>query len=262
MTTTKCYRIKCITNLHVGDGEANYNIIDNQIERDPVNKYPVIFSTGVKGALREHFVGAEVDSTEIDLIFGKGKKAEETEQGNVKFTNAYLLAVPMRASKGNKSFYMVTCPGMLEQLFVLEKSLRGKEYENLRGEIKGLQECIRTCKEEIEVEGFASVNTMESEQLKKFLKEWIGEDVIVLTEEKMRRYRYPVQARNCLNNGKSENLWYEEYVPHGALFYFYALSMQKKEGIAEFAKNISKNPLAQFGANATVGFGLAQVEEV
>ncbi len=266
MTAIKCYRVKCITNLHVGDGESNYNIIDNQIERDPVNNYPVIFSTGVKGALREHFVGSGVPSTDIDFIFGKGKNAEETEQGNVKFTNAYLLAIPMRASKGSKSFYMVTSPGMLEQLFVLEESLRRIEYVEAREEIKNLKECITNSNEEsISVEGCEPVSKKAEKSLKDFLDGWFGKDVdvIIVTEDIMRKHRYPVQARNCLNNGKSENLWYEEYVPHGAIFYFYTLAMPPVEnGVTKFFDSIKKYPLAQFGANATVGFGLARVEEV
>ena len=29
-------RLECLTNLHVGNGDVNYNIIDNEVERDPV----------------------------------------------------------------------------------------------------------------------------------------------------------------------------------------------------------------------------------
>ena len=47
--------LECITNMHVGNGDVNYNIIDNEVERDPVNHYPTIHSSGVKGALREYF---------------------------------------------------------------------------------------------------------------------------------------------------------------------------------------------------------------
>ena len=46
-------KMKCLTNMHVGDGEENYSIIDKMVERDPVTKYPTVNASGVKGALRE-----------------------------------------------------------------------------------------------------------------------------------------------------------------------------------------------------------------
>ena len=33
---TVFYKIDCLTNLHVGSGEVNYNIIDNEVEKDAV----------------------------------------------------------------------------------------------------------------------------------------------------------------------------------------------------------------------------------
>ena len=35
-------QLQCITNMHVGNGDVNYNIIDNEVEKDPVTNYPVI----------------------------------------------------------------------------------------------------------------------------------------------------------------------------------------------------------------------------
>ena len=39
-------KLKCITNLHVGNGEVNYTIIDNEVEKDPVTGYPIINASG------------------------------------------------------------------------------------------------------------------------------------------------------------------------------------------------------------------------
>lgn len=63
-------------------------------------------------------------------------------------------------------------------------------------------------------------------------------------------------ARNCLNDqGISENLWYEEIVPHESVFYFPVLA--DNNYIEEF-KNTMEN-IIQFGANASLGYGLAKV---
>lgn len=32
----KAYFIQCITNMHVGSGDANYGIVDKLVQRDPV----------------------------------------------------------------------------------------------------------------------------------------------------------------------------------------------------------------------------------
>ena len=53
--TANLYFIKCLTNLHVGSGDVNFNIIDEEIEKDPVTGYPTINASGVKGALRQFF---------------------------------------------------------------------------------------------------------------------------------------------------------------------------------------------------------------
>ena len=47
------YKIECLTNLHVGSGEINYNIVDNEVEKDAITNLPVIHASGVKGALRD-----------------------------------------------------------------------------------------------------------------------------------------------------------------------------------------------------------------
>lgn len=47
--------LKCLTNMHVGNGDVNYNIVDNEVEVDPVTGYPTINASGVKGALRNYF---------------------------------------------------------------------------------------------------------------------------------------------------------------------------------------------------------------
>ena len=46
---TLIYQVRCLTNMHVGSGDTAYNIIDNEIEKDPVlNNTAVINPSGVK----------------------------------------------------------------------------------------------------------------------------------------------------------------------------------------------------------------------
>ena len=111
-------KIKCLTNLHVGSGDIKFEIVDGQVEKDPVTGYPVIFASGVKGALREY---AELNLNNQDIIeeiFGTERannREKKGKAGNVKFLTAQMVAMPMRASEGTQSYYMVTTKQMLAQ---------------------------------------------------------------------------------------------------------------------------------------------------
>ena len=90
------------------------------------------------------------------------------------------------------------------------------------------------------------------------------ERVLILKEEDevVKACHLPVTARNQLDNGISKNLWYEEVVPHEALFYFFVLSDGTEEGddaLDIFGELIDENPLVQFGGNATIGRGLTEL---
>ena len=49
----KAYRvnIELITNLQVGNGEANFGVIDNLIQRDAATGFPCINASSLKGAM-------------------------------------------------------------------------------------------------------------------------------------------------------------------------------------------------------------------
>jgi CRISPR-associated protein Cmr4 len=46
--TAKAYLIQCITNLHVGSGDATYGIVDKLVQRDAVYSYPTIHSSSLE----------------------------------------------------------------------------------------------------------------------------------------------------------------------------------------------------------------------
>ncbi len=103
-------KMQCVTNLHVGNGDVNYNIIDNEVERDPITGNPTINSSGVKGALRQYFT--QNGSSNVDKWFGDEK--EKTE-GQLKILAADLMAMPMRASRGPKAYYLVSPKSSVER---------------------------------------------------------------------------------------------------------------------------------------------------
>ena len=73
------YAVKCLTNLHMGSGDVNFNIVDNEVQRDPVTGYPTMHSSGMKGAFREYFRGASPE--DVKGIFGADMKVELLNDG-------------------------------------------------------------------------------------------------------------------------------------------------------------------------------------
>ena len=89
-------------------------------------------------------------------------------------------------------------------------------------------------------------------------------DIVILKEEIFKdeiSRRLPVIARNCLENGVSKNLWYEEVVPRESVFYTGIVNSQNTEKFEDFCRKLEDN-LIQIGANATIGYGFTKFEEV
>ena len=253
------YKITCVTNLHVGSGEANFDVIDNTVEKDPVTELPTINSSGVKGALRQYFKEKNVVDDVITSIFGsspkksaektnsntavdkdKGKNEPETIPGQVKFYQADLLARPARASKGDKSYYMVTSAEAIAQHIQKMKIFADSDINAVP----------KTC-DEVGVEGITAEKEIEL----------LNESFKMLEDVELRDMALPVLARNQLEDGISNNLWYEQVVPHKSIFIF-AVSSESAEILNSFAEVVKENSYIQFGGNASIGYGLCKIEEI
>ncbi|MEE1518170.1 MAG: type III-B CRISPR module RAMP protein Cmr4 [Lachnospiraceae bacterium] len=233
-------RLECITNMHVGNGDVNYNIIDNEIERDAVTGYPTINSSGVKGALREYFVKRKVDDNYINAIFGK------ESAGKLRFLAADMLAIPARASAGNSSYYLVSTEEAIET------------YINKL-------EMFLNISQEIREENSKEYRAVEGKNIKKYkellyIDEKKKKEIHILEDKEFRNISLPVLARNKLENGTSVNLWYEEVVPHKSLFYFIVIAESVDEQYLSKFKEIVDDQIIQFGGNASIGYGLCKVK--
>lgn len=250
------YKMECLTNMHVGSGDVNYNIIDNEVERDPVTGLPTINSSGVKGALRNHFKLSAVDDIEQEQFFGSdhydGENGNTTKQdkskpGNCKFLNANLLLRPMRVSKGNRPYVLVTTKEILEQFNKHLENFSIKEKLNIDFSENNLKN-----KKEIaeKVEGY-NVKFLEKKP-----NDFANDQIAVMEHKDYKSVDLPVIARNHLENGISQNLWYEEIVPHKSVFYFTVLATDKK--INEYIDG----KMIQFGGNASIGYGLTKITKI
>lgn len=230
-------KLECITNMHAGNGDVNYNIIDNEVEKDPVTGYPTINASGVKGALREYFRKNEELSQYVENLFG------ENRPGRVKILGANMLALAVRASKGSAPYYLVTTEEALNEYKENCNLFLGKKIDIKSTEVK----------EECAVDG----KRLE----KKVVIPDVEAELYVLEETDFEKIPLPVVARNKLNDGKSVNLWYEEIVPHKSIFYFAVLPEDDKAR-EDFEKGVKDGEVIQFGGNASIGYGLCKVSIV
>ena len=239
------YKMTCLTNLHVGNGDVNYNIIDQEVEKDPINGLPMINSSGVKGALREFFEAKWGKNEKILKYFGSGK--ENYGQGSYKFLQMDMLFRPLRVSdNSNKSFALSTTKEIVDGF--------AERVSGLGGNLDGMKSFSQS-NEKVCIEGGSPI-TLYNANVK--WGKMVNKPVAVL--ENLKNYDLPVIARNCLDdNGISNNLWYEEYVPHESVFGLIILTPEDMD--EDFKKALISEPV-QFGGNASIGYGLMEIREV
>lgn len=239
------FKVKCMTNMHVGGGDINYSLIDNEVERDPITDYPVIHASGVKGALREYFSRDEELCRYVNDIFGRDEP-KQTAPGRLKFLEANMLAVPARASAGDCVYYLVSTEKALENYAEFRAIFLGELHEKCISELQSVKERS--------AEGIP----LNSKRVV------LGEEIHILSDNEFKKIPLPVIARNKLENGISKNVWYEEVVPRKSVFYFWVISNNIPEDavLLERFKNIINNQVIQFGANASIGYGLCMITAV
>lgn len=276
---SKIYSVQCLTNLHMGSGDINFNVIDNEVQRDPVLNTPAMFASGVKGALRDHFEATAKDK--VTGIFGSSIRdsregnRDKSKPGSLKFLGGTMLLQPVRAAKGPGTYFLATTRQLLHNWAESYADFKGKEVE------AGLLKAVESLNKDKVYAAFSPVDikveTVEhkadqlhkiDEVIKKALLHLIDEEkyarVLVIPETEFDKIHLPVLARNQLDNGISNNLWYEEVVPHEAVFYMTVLADESETGLEAlevFGEVIKNNSLVQFGGNATIGYGLTKLVE-
>lgn len=230
-------RMQCITNMHMGNGEINYNVIDSEVERDPITGYPNVNASGVKGALREFFSKNEDLSNLVDILFGRDAKDNST-QGQLKILDARLLAMPGRASKGEKAYYLVSSQTAMTKYQEYRELLLNEDkpftVHRSEGDLGAVEEIPL---EEYVIKG--------------------NSKIYLLSDADFRKLSLPVLARNKSSNGENKNLWYEEAVPYESIFYFGVIA-NAPDLLDSFITGI-QNKIVQFGKSASIGYGLCRL---
>lgn len=262
---TQAYLLRCLSPLHAGSGDSNYDVIDNKVQRDPHTGFPTIFSSSLKGALREYFDGLTIEKRLVLDMFGaeikKGKDAADTTQaGKLVFDQSFLLSLPVRSDV--TPYFSASTPELLHD-FVERLELFGVEKA---GDIKEMLKNLLPDALKLEIPMVVSPNIKEGAVLEEFdfttrslsfshsdkAEKIFGKPFALMAHAQFKQIELPVVARNQLDNGESKNLWYEELVPREARFFTTVTGEATLLG--KFHDQVA-DKVIQVGANASVGYG-------
>jgi CRISPR-associated RAMP protein, cmr4 family len=275
---TKIFEVKCITNLHIGTSGSAYGVIKNEVEKDVVLNTPLLPASGIKGALRDFWRQNNKDYQKE--IFGSDPTEQnEGSKGKCKFLNGQMILRPMRVSLGDYSYCLVTTPDLIRTMLDTfrdfgVKTYRGISISDFNSESafdnifnrEGIHGSVYYSKGNIqEIEGYGVDSCIESNNaIFKMLSDIAeGVPVAIMKNEVFQMIDLPIVARNHLIDGKSNNLWYEELVPHQSRFYFITLWEGNNENIIYkyIIEEIPKIPIS-FGGNNSIGNGYCSIEVV
>ncbi|RYC70036.1 type III-B CRISPR module RAMP protein Cmr4 [Spirosoma sordidisoli] len=273
-STCDWYLITCLTHLHAGRGDTNYDIVDKEVQRDPINELPVIHASSLKGALREWFrqeLPGETDKKDSDVvntIFGNDtKRGNSTQlgQGTHQFFEGRLLALPVRCS--HLPFMLATSKTLLIDCLT-QLTEFGLAYEPAQSII----DALNARPEPVEGHPLALTTRSFTEQDELMLDDYTARtgapipalntllgftsgDIALFHDTDLKELagRLPVIARNNLENGRSVNLWYEEIVPRQTRFTFLVRHPHNQNTFYDTLHTAGRP--VQIGANATIGYG-------
>lgn len=255
------YLITCLTNMHVGSGETNYGVVDNLVQRDPITEIPIVHSSSLKGALREHCKNEwEEKSDKLIHIFGPDAQRNQGESsgiGHYKFFDANLIVLPVRSNF--KAFYRAIAEFLLKDIETKAKSLGKTGFSispitdyNVAEDKPKIIDRAGVLLEDYTTENGLNISNETNH---------LGENLALFHEATFKELskRLPVIARNQLENGESKNLWYEEVVPRESRFIFFVAKSEKYQ--SEFDDAIN-NKTVQIGGNASIGYGYCKIENI
>lgn len=262
------FTIDCKTNLHVGSGKANYGVIDQLVQRDPTYQYPSIHASSLKGGIKEYCHHRNFGH--MKQVFGSAKLTngktnhDDSQVGEYKFFDAMLLCIPVRCDK--RAFIHITCPSIIDYLNDALPSNHALQNDltNLRN-IFGSNDtnkayCFTNDLHGATVEDFDIHATFDATKVSlntPGIQALFGCEFVVLQNDLFDRLtndlHLPVIARNHLENGESQNLWYEQVVPR--LSRFWSMGIHPESDVLFIPELFAENTLVQIGANGSVGYG-------
>lgn len=285
MPETTLLFLHALTAMHPGSGTA-LGVVDLPVQRERHTGWPTIPGTSLKGVLKaEARATGTLTNGQLAALFGPDTNNADEHAGAIAFTDARLLAFPVRSLKG--IFAWVTCP---EALSRLRRDLELTQLGKLPAVPDGGERAVVAkgsplCQEKsVVLEEFAFDNVEEGADA---VAGWIADNAVGDGDSAERlkkrlvivgdnefahfvQHATEVTARIALNyetkTVRAKALFYEEFLPAETLFYSVVLaekSRRSKDGMQarDVLKTLVDLRLAtiQIGAGETIGKGLCTI---
>ena len=276
--------LHAITSLHPGSGTA-LGVVDLPIQRERHTNWPVVPGSSLKGVLREAMRPQLGGNGQWEAIFGPDTNNASAHAGAATFTDARLLAFPVRSLKG--VFAWITCKAVLDR-YARDLALAGITAAGLSsvadpstGHMLAPENCPLLIEEQSALlEEFDFTRSGDSSPVADWLSRHAGVDTA--TQERLRSHlvvlnetdftHFAVHATEVIarvgidaatRTVRKGALFYEEFLPPETLLYAVILaSASRRQGVtlesgailAKLAENMPR--VVQIGAGETIGKGL------
>ncbi len=239
------YKLECLTNLHVGTSDDNYNLVDSEVEKDPVTGYPIIHASTIKGAVRRHL--SHLDADAIRQIFGAPAGGNGEAGGQYHFLDGLLLARPLRVAGSEALASILTVTTASANSYFSRLRLFGCErypMERVPAPAFDGKAFLTTHAGHLSVEG-EPTGALDPQEPIAVLQDVLGENMAVAAT--FDGYDLPIVARIAVS--WRGNLWFEEMVPAGSVFFFGIITEDELEPLP------LDETVIQIGGNASIGCG-------
>jgi CRISPR-associated protein Cmr4 len=275
----------------MGTGQS-VSYVDLPIQRERHTSFPVLWSSGIKGVIRDLASRKWNNKEKVELIFGPESEGSEFASC-ISITDAKILLYPVRSLRG--VFAWITCPLVLRRLkdditsVGLNKDLNISEFLNVTdGEALVFgNDLIVKDKNEVVLEEFVfKAEEKELGGLEEFLSSLLPnneltsklkEHLVIVSDNVFKDFvNYAVEIRTRIRidqakgTVKDKALFSEELIPSESVFYSLVFIGEpfKKNGKLNSANDVFKevksmfegNGLIQLGGDETTGKGYMRVK--
>ncbi len=271
------------TPLHVGAG-SSVGAVDQPIQRERHTGFPIIPGSSIKGVMREHFRtrfnGSEDAAKKVDTIFGwtsdSGQDNEGSRAGAFAFSEAKLLAFPLRSAKG--SYALATCPLALQRYArflpnaptVPEEPsdmhcLAGESVILNRSGTKGvvLEEYAFSCQDSFPQDWVKHLSSLLGDAvIDGARKRWVLLSNGDFSHFALNATQVSQHVRISPETGTVDGsgLFNEETVPSETLFFSTLTELPYECDKETVTNDLADEQLIQFGGNGTTGLGFCTVK--
>ncbi|MDT7908101.1 MAG: type III-B CRISPR module RAMP protein Cmr4 [Candidatus Calescibacterium sp.] len=277
------------TPIHMGSGQS-VSYVDLPIQRERHTSFPVLWSSGIKGVIRDLASRVWNDKDKVETIFGPEDGGSDFASC-ISITDAKILLYPVRSVKG--VFAWITCPFVLRRFkedlkaVGINLSVQIFDVSDDKKVLVSNSSALRIDNNQVALEEFVFKAEVKNEvkELADFLKNFVHQNdlttdlrnhLAIVSDNVFKDFvNYAVEIRTRIRIDQTKGtvkegaLFSEELIPSESVFYsilFFKDSfkpgsnMDAQKVFSEINSLLSDNSILQLGGDETTGKGFVRVK--